>query len=653
MGVPGHLRRATLALTAVWAVLVSAAALHPIQVAAAAATGPLEIYGRLPTLENVALSPDGSKIAFVRTKDTTRYLALAQLSPEKKVLGASRIGEVKLRDLEWADNDHLMITTSGTGIPCGFIGRDQEWYKLSIYELSTKKFKTYPYADEHDQNLDTAIATMVRHVGNDTLLFIRSLCLRSELIPCLFRVNLSTHAQRLVREGNSNTLGWLVDNAGEIVAEANYFEKTQRWQMRIRNAGHWFEAESTRAPIDVPAMLGFGPKGDSILVSAMDNDKRVWQLLSLQDGKLGPPVQGADDLDGPMEDPLTHRLIGGYDIEDQTEYVFFDPALNSRWKSVTHAFPDERVELISNTSDMMQFAVLVDSPANGYRYMLVNMNTHRAEPLGDVYDGLVTSMETRRITYAAADGLKIPAYLTLPAGRPATKLPLIVLPHGGPAARDTTDFDWWAQAMASQGYAVLKPNYRGSTTTADFQAAGFGQWGRKMQTDLSDGVRYLAQQGIIDPTRVCIVGASYGGYAALAGVTLDPGVYRCAVSVAGVSDLKRMLAWEKEGESRHVGSRYWDRYMGVAGPDDPALDAISPIKHIDSVNVPVLLIHGKDDTVVPYEQSEVMLKALTKANKKVDLVTMKKEDHWLSRGETRLLMLQSSIAFLKANNPPD
>jgi dipeptidyl aminopeptidase/acylaminoacyl peptidase len=116
-----------------------------------------------------------------------------------------------------------------------------------------------------------------------------------------------------------------------------------------------------------------------------------------------------------------------------------------------------------------------------------------------------------------------------------------------------------------------------------------------------------------------------------------------------------MLKWEADREwgGDHTGSRFWDRYMGVSGPKDPALDAISPIQHIDAVNVPVLLIHGKDDTVVPYEQSQIMLKALTKANRKVELVTLKKEDHWLSRGETRLLMLQSSMAFLKANNPPD
>src|SRR5262249_17924936 len=153
-------------------------------------------------------------------------------------------------------------------------------------------------------------------------------------------------------------------------------------------------------------------------------------------------------------------------------YVFFSPPLKNRWQSILHAFPDERVELTSTSADMQQFIVRVDSPANGYRYMLVNMNTHRADPVGNVYEGLDESLETKRITYKAADGLEIPAYLTLPAGRPASKLPLVVLPHGGPAARDTVDFDWWAQAIAAQGYAVLKPNYRGSSTTQEFLSAG-------------------------------------------------------------------------------------------------------------------------------------------------------------------------------------
>ena len=175
-----------------------------------------------------------------------------------------------------------------------------------------------------------------------------------------------------------------------------------------------------------------------------------------------------------------------------------------------------------------------------------------------------------------------------------------------------------------------------------------------MQTDLSDGVRYLVKEGIADAGKVCIVGASYGGYAALAGVTLDPGVYRCAVSVAGISDLAQMLRSEGKGglDSREV-TRYWDRFWGASGASDPVLNTISPIKHIDAIKVPVLLIHGRDDTVVPFEQSQLMFDAM-KANKKdVEMVTLKKEDHWLSSGETRLQMLEAMVAFLRAHNPPD
>jgi dipeptidyl aminopeptidase/acylaminoacyl peptidase len=147
------------------------------------------------------------------------------------------------------------------------------------------------------------------------------------------------------------------------------------------------------------------------------------------------------------------------------------------------------------------------------------------------------------------------------------------------------------------------------------------------------------------------VGASYGGYAALAGVTLDPGIYRCAVSVAGVSDLKRML--KAVSPYADLERRYWNRFMGVSGPSDPLLEQLSPIKHVDAINVPVLLIHGKDDTVVRFEQSDVMFDAMKHAKKDIEMVTLKNEDHWLSRSETRLQMLQASIAFLRAHNPPD
>jgi dipeptidyl aminopeptidase/acylaminoacyl peptidase len=199
---------------------------------------------------------------------------------------------------------------------------------------------------------------------------------------------------------------------------------------------------------------------------------------------------------------------------------------------------------------------------------------------------------------------------------------------------------------------VLQVNYRGSEGFGwSFLSAGFGEWGRKMQTDLSDGVSYLAGQGIIDPKRVCIVGASYGGYAALAGVTLQNGVYRCAASVAGPSDLGRMVRWSKR-QSGVTAQRYWLRFMGAENVRDDVLDAISPAQHAERATVPILLIHGRDDTVVPLEQSRSMADALEDAGHAPELVVLKGDDHWLSRGATRLQMLRSVVAFLEKHNPP-
>jgi dipeptidyl aminopeptidase/acylaminoacyl peptidase len=262
---------------------------------------------------------------------------------------------------------------------------------------------------------------------------------------------------------------------------------------------------------------------------------------------------------------------------------------------------------------------------------------------------------TRMFAYKGADGTPLEGVLTLPPARTAKALPLVVMPHGGPLyANDEVGFDWWAQAFAAQGYAVLQPNYRGSGGHGlAFVHAGYGEWGRKMLTDMSDGVAALAAQGMIDPRRVCIVGASYGGYAALAGVTLQHGIYRCAVSYAGVADLPALEWWDldRNGDDNEM-IRYWR--TAVKGDDRaaPALGAISPARHADAADAPILLIHGKHDTVVPIEQSRKMKGALEGAHKPVELIELPGQDHWLSDEAARIQMLKASVEFVEKNNPP-
>jgi dipeptidyl aminopeptidase/acylaminoacyl peptidase len=617
---------------------------------------PLAVFGSLPSTEEMALSPDGSRIAFVRTDQDKRMLGVLSLA-DGKLLGGGPVGDTKLRSIEWADNNRLIITTSSATQPLGTIGSAGEWFLLQVYDLRTRKLEPIPdsslFRDRPMMNT-VFTAPQVRHVNGHAVLFVTGAVLEGlSFQPALIQADLDGTGERLLRVGNERTREWLVDETGQLAAETTYYEQGHHWELQVQRERHLQKVTESHEPIDVPEILGFGPSPDTLLMATVEDGNPVWRLVSLKDGTVGPPMAERASLSSPIEDRETHRMIGGVQRGDAPRYVFFDPALQKHWDAIVRAFPDEHVGFVSASADFQKIIVLVDGVRDGYCYQLVDLGTHHATLLAKVYGAIDTVQVKKRVTYKAADGLDIPAYLTLPPGKEPKALPLVVLVHGGPAAYDTAKFDWWSQALADQGYAVLQPNYRGSDLQSDFLKAGYGEFGRKMQTDVSDGVRYLVKEGIADPARVCIVGASYGGYAALAGAALDAGVYRCAVSVAGISDLKRWLEWEGTGTRfDKTAVRYWDRFLGITGPHDPLVDMISPIKHIDAVRIPVLLIHGKDDTVVPYEQSTYMNDALRRAGKPVEMVTLAHEDHWLSRSQTRRQMLEESVRFLRAHNPP-
>jgi dipeptidyl aminopeptidase/acylaminoacyl peptidase len=213
------------------------------------------------------------------------------------------------------------------------------------------------------------------------------------------------------------------------------------------------------------------------------------------------------------------------------------------------------------------------------------------------------------------------------------------------------DFDWWAAFLASRGYAVVQPNYRGSGGYGlTWENAGHGQWGGLMQTDVEDAIAPLARSGIIDASRVCIVGASYGGYAALAGATLTPDRYKCAVSVAGISDLVEFVTQlEAQEGPESIGSDYERQSIGDRLHDGDHMRAMSPANLAARVQIPILLIHGSNDTVVPIEQSRLMRDRLMEAHKNVRYVELQSDDHWLSKGATRIQMLREVEAFLAQN----
>jgi dipeptidyl aminopeptidase/acylaminoacyl peptidase len=634
--------------------------------APAFAAPPLEAYGRLPTLSDVTLSPDGTTVAYVRGDETRRFIVIQQVGVQQAP-DAINLADQKLRDLQWADKSHLLITTSAATHVAFAIGPRGELFTARVYDLKDRS--QHPLINSIflvDAMNVIAGLPQSRIIDSHTYVFvpggywagIEGHSNNGNTQLGLFRVDVASGDARVVSEsGDAHGEDWVVDEAGNVLAEADYYEPERRWKLKLYRGGGFSRPVDVSAVVDAPQVEGINEDGTAVVLKQpQTEDWPFYEQISLKDGNSGPWHSDLH-LRDLMLDRNTGRVIGGSRASDTSDYVFFDPHTEMVWRSIKAAFRNAtNVDLVSWSEDWTKVVVHVFGPAYGDGYFFVDVASHKADPIDSEYEGIDDVSPQKWIDYRAADGRVIHAYLTLPMNHDPKNLPLIVLPHGGVYARDYPGFDWISQALASRGYAVLQPEFRGSEGFGeDLLSAGYGEFGRKMQTDLSDGVRALAAQGLIDRKRVCIMGAGYGGYAALAGATLDTGVYHCAVSIAGLSDLHaQLMHWNwPHNVLDDRNERFWDRYLGVSGPDDPKLDAISPIKHVDKVTIPILLIHGKDDTVVPFAQSENMADALKAAGKQVEFVQLNGEDHWLSRSETRLQMLKATVKFLEENNPPD
>ena len=256
----------------------------------------------------------------------------------------------------------------------------------------------------------------------------------------------------------------------------------------------------------------------------------------------------------------------------------------------------------------------------------------------------------------ARDGVELSGYLLRPPGaEKAEKMPLVVLPHGGPEIRDHLDFDPWTQMLTAQGYAVFQPNFRGSDGFGRaFMESGWGEWGGKMQDDITDGLDALIANGSVDPARVCIVGASYGGYAALAGIVRTPDRYRCAISVSGISDLDALVKWERGNgwTDDSDGYQHILKMIGNPAKDAARLAATSPALQASAVKATVLLIHGNEDEITPATQSERMKRALDKAGKKAEFIRLPLVGHRGWRPKTERQVLTTIQAFLLTNLGP-
>ena len=367
--------------------------------------------------------------------------------------------------------------------------------------------------------------------------------------------------------------------------------------------------------------------------SQADGDTASLRIYDFKRRTFSDPVWPALKYD--VSDVVYHegdRALAGVCYTADT-YVcdFKDAALNADYRRGSAALHDERsLTPLGMSDDGKVWLFGVSGPNEPGAYYVFDRRTGRMTLAANRQPGLPASRlgTMERFVYAARDGTPIPGYLTRPPKAPRGPLPLIVMPHGGPEARDSYSFDIWAQVFATRGYLVFQPNFRGSSGYGRaFAEAGYRQWGARMQDDLTDGVHNLISSGRADPKRICIFGASYGGYAALYGGAQTPELYKCVASFAGVADLKALVDWEHATKGHEPRWRYAQRAIGDPRKEAARLAAASPIAYAAGYRPPVLLIHGAKDASVPIVQSQMMAKALKKAGKPVKLLVYDDEGH--------------------------
>jgi len=632
-----------------------------------AAPPPASAFGRNPALDNLAVSPNGLWLSWSQGVDGGQLVVMYDVGTGRQQPAIRITDGAKLRRLDWADDNTLLITVSIAVLDKGG-DRPQmyEFLRTQALDVDGKSVRTLLMDDGNRGLVTSGRIVSLRTAKPDTIIMssldwsrvnaARDTGSRidrgrsgSGWIDNLYSVDTNTGKGRRIAAGTNFTSQWLVDAAGEPVARSEWDPTRSLYQLLAR-AGNGWKAVYEQSDGEAPTLVGLTDDGSAALAIATRGQSRA-RLWALPLDGADPRIVAEDpeqDVIGVEHETHSQRVVGVHIGGAASSIRWLDPIAETRHRKLSRTFAPRAAEIVGQSSDGTRLLAAVSDPSSPAMYYLVDFRSNRAQVIGDAYPELAgqTLGTVQTIHYQARDGYRVPAYLTLPPGVAPKSLPMIVLPHGGPESRDYPQFDWWAQFLATRGYAVLQPQFRGSTGFGEaHRVAGVRQWGKRMQDDLTDAVQDAIDNGVADPKRICIVGASYGGYAALAGAVFTPTLYACAASINGVSDLPLMLRKVEllaGGDSDALP--YWRYHIGNAL--DPEVIERSPARRAYEVTAPVLLMHGENDSVVPIEQSELMARRLADAQRPHRLVRLEGEDHWLTQAATRIRMLRELEAFL-------
>lgn len=613
-----------------------------------------EQFSKLKMIESPQVSPDGKAVVAIYNTDNGPQVVLSAFG-NNQITPLAQLKKAKDRVdyVRWSGNKYVLIGTSYPGYYGGSYYRVSRLYSIDIQTKEVRELTHRRLRKTLSHEVQSYLLLSTLPNQHDSVLM--STYDTRDKAYSVFKVNLDNGDFNKEFVNKYDVSSWYPDINGTIrlgisgekrkgiFADKGHFIST--WYRKTADEDFKLLHKQKFGVDHTFNILSLSDDGTKAYVMSdrVTGRQALW-LYDIEAGKFSQKVFGHDtfDLSGGLEN--SHGdLVGVIWKDDFMQRHYFDEQDSQLLNNVQAALPGYEVSIASKSDDdtkVLAFAIKDNSPG---KYFWLDLAANKGGIWFSQYPQLENaSLATvQSLQYPASDGVIIPAYLTMPTNlKQGEKPAFVVLPHGGPHARDMRYFDPLVQLIASQGYAVLQMNFRGSQGYGtEFETAGYYQWGKRMQQDVMDGVAWLEKQNIV-AQNACIVGASYGGYVALTAAFQDSERFDCVVSIAGISDLKEMI----EDEERQ--STYVDNI--VASDDSAALEAldkVSAIKHIDQIKAPLLLIHGTRDTRVNYSQSKEFYNK-AKSKLEVKYVEFENGTHFLDDPKNRKVAFGELSEFL-------
>ncbi|WP_237690864.1 alpha/beta fold hydrolase [Paenibacillus caui] len=592
---------------------------------------PLEDFIRQPAQIGFQVSPDGKRMAFMQPWNN-RLNVFVKTFGEEKAVRVTSVTERNIAGFAWENDSQLIYAMDNGG--------NENYHIFSINIDGTGSKDLTPY--------DNTTAMLIDPLEEKTNEILVGLNKRDPRIFDVYRINTESGRADMVAENPGNITGWLTDHDGKIRVAVSSDGNVSSLLYR-ETEDKPFEPLLTTDLGDtfIPVMFTYDNK-QLYAISDIGRDKTaIVQYDPASKQTVSTIFENADaDVTSFIPSKEQQKIVAAVYETEKTHYAFFDPDMKKLYETIKGKVPGKDV-IFKSVNEEGRVMFLAYSDKSMGTYYFYDAKNDKLEKIADTAPWIDESKmaDMKPVTFEARDGLTLHGYLTLPKGKDPKNLPLVVNPHGGPWARDSWGFNPEVQLLANRGYAVLQVNFRGSTGYGKaFLDAGNKQWGKAMQNDLTDGVQWLIKEGVADPKRVAIYGASYGGYATLAGLTFTPDLYAAGVSYVGPSNLFTLLDslpayWESER------TKFYER-VGDPVKDKALLEEISPLFHAEQIKAPLFVAQGANDPRVKQAESDQIVAALQKRGIDVPYMLKANEGHGFHNIENQLDFYRALEKFL-------